>query len=308
MSSFFEGWVHSDAARKDSIDLKRVYIDICGGNLHDAVIFSQIMFWHEPNKRGESRLAVLKNGHYWLAKRYEDWYEECRIDTDTARKCIDRLVKSKLLIKKVYHFKGKPTVHIRVDKDEFQRRILALSDTTGQIEPKRPDVSDGNDTTGQMEMIPQVISYTETTTEITPESTTTTTVVDEPDVKSEPPKPVADPEAVGKVVRAYESHIGMITPHIKELLVAAVQDYPLDWILEAINIAVENNVLKWRYAGAILESWRTKGKTGGKKILSIEDAPSNEALAEQARLRELKAKAAAEEQARLREKAQERSA
>lgn len=131
---------------------------------------------------------------------------------------------------------------------------------------------------------------------------------DEPSINNNNPPQVVDPEAIGKVVRAYESHIGMITPHIKELLLAAVEAYPLDWILEAINIAVENNVLKWRYAGAILESWRTKGKTGGKKILSIEDAPTNEALTEQARLRELKAKAAAEEQARLREKAQERSA
>jgi DnaD/phage-associated family protein len=198
--------------------------------------------------------------------------------------------------------KNKQTAKARQTKKQATGSIVqhTTSDEQGGM-PNNTGGGMSNNTPSGMSNIPNQTNQTHS-------NTTTTTVVNEPDVKSEPPKPAVDPEAVGKVVRAYESHIGIITPHIKELLVAAVEEYPLDWILEAINIAVENNVLKWRYAGAILESWRVKGKTTGKKILSIEDAPTNEALAEQARLRELKAKAAAEEQARLREKAQERSA
>jgi hypothetical protein len=167
MTGFFDGWVQSDAARKDSIDLKRVYIDLCEGNLYDAVLFSQIMFWHEPTKLGKQRLEVFRKGEYWLAKRYEDWQEECRIDANTARKCIDRLVKLGLIVKEIFHFNKKPTVHLRINKEVFEQRILALSDTTGQISDaslKRPNVSDG--TTGQMHLIPQVSYYITETTDI----------------------------------------------------------------------------------------------------------------------------------------------
>jgi DNA replication protein len=40
----------------------------------------------------------------------------------------------------------------------------------------------------------------------------------------------------------------------------AEQTYPVHWIEEAIEQAVENNVRKWRYVLAILERWRQEGK------------------------------------------------
>jgi DnaD/phage-associated family protein len=47
---------------------------------------------------------------------------------------------------------------------------------------------------------------------------------------------------------------------IAERLREAEDDYPSQWIEDAIRIAVENNVRKWRYVEAILEDWRTKGR------------------------------------------------
>ncbi len=58
----------------------------------------------------------------------------------------------------------------------------------------------------------------------------------------------------------YEQNIGPLTPMIAERLREAEGDYPSQWIEDAIRIAVENNVRKWRYVEAILEDWRTKGK------------------------------------------------
>ena len=40
----------------------------------------------------------------------------------------------------------------------------------------------------------------------------------------------------------------------------AEETYPASWIEEALRIAVENNVRKWRYVQAILEDWRTRGR------------------------------------------------
>lgn len=171
MTDYFTGYLHSDAAANDSIALKRAYIDMCDGNLYDAVMLSQIVYWHTPNKKRESRLKVFRDGFYWLAKRYEDWHEECRIDTATARKCIDRLIKRGLLIKKIYHFEDKPTVHIRINPEGFEAALRRLYDTTGQITPNRPDVAHANDTSGQMEVIRGSSSYNESSTETTTETT-----------------------------------------------------------------------------------------------------------------------------------------
>ncbi|MFN2137901.1 MAG: DnaD domain-containing protein [Candidatus Promineifilaceae bacterium] len=58
----------------------------------------------------------------------------------------------------------------------------------------------------------------------------------------------------------YEQNIGSLTPLIADALRDAEQTYPPGWIEEAISIAVENNVRRWRYVLSILERWRTEGK------------------------------------------------
>jgi len=58
----------------------------------------------------------------------------------------------------------------------------------------------------------------------------------------------------------YEQNIGPLTPMIAETLREAETTYPAAWIEEAVRIAVENNVRRWRYVQAILEDWRTKGR------------------------------------------------
>jgi len=58
----------------------------------------------------------------------------------------------------------------------------------------------------------------------------------------------------------YEQNIGPLTPLIAEELREAEQTYPPDWISEAMSIAVEQNVRRWRYVRAILERWRSEGK------------------------------------------------
>ncbi len=58
----------------------------------------------------------------------------------------------------------------------------------------------------------------------------------------------------------YEQNIGPLTPMIADDLKDAEQTYPMSWIEEAIKLAVENNVRKWRYILGILERWRQEGK------------------------------------------------
>ena len=59
----------------------------------------------------------------------------------------------------------------------------------------------------------------------------------------------------------YEQNIGSLTPLIADELRDAEQTYPVRWIEEAIELAVTNNVRKWRYVLSILERWRQEGKS-----------------------------------------------
>ncbi|GAB4578593.1 MAG: DnaD domain protein [Anaerolineales bacterium] len=62
------------------------------------------------------------------------------------------------------------------------------------------------------------------------------------------------------IFRLYETHIGPLTPLMADTLRDAETTYPPEWIADAIQIAAENNVRKWRYVQAILNSWLEKGR------------------------------------------------
>lgn len=58
----------------------------------------------------------------------------------------------------------------------------------------------------------------------------------------------------------YEENIGVLTPAIADRLKEAEQDYTYEWIVEAIDLAIENNVRRWNYISAILERWKQEGR------------------------------------------------
>lgn len=62
------------------------------------------------------------------------------------------------------------------------------------------------------------------------------------------------------IFQLYEQHIGPLTPMIADTLREAERTYPADWIEEAIRLAVENNVRRWRYVDAILRRWQEEGR------------------------------------------------
>ncbi len=67
------------------------------------------------------------------------------------------------------------------------------------------------------------------------------------------------------VFQLYEQNIGPLTPMIAEDLKDAEQLYPADWLEEAIRIAVQNNVRRWKYVESILKSWKEKGRNEADK-------------------------------------------
>ncbi|HEX9013441.1 MAG TPA: DnaD domain protein [Anaerolineaceae bacterium] len=79
-----------------------------------------------------------------------------------------------------------------------------------------------------------------------------------PDLENRPPLAL-DLERPN-IFRLYEENIGPLTPMIAEALRDAEITFPQQWIEEALRIAVENNIRRWRYVEAILRSWQEEGR------------------------------------------------
>ena len=64
---------------------------------------------------------------------------------------------------------------------------------------------------------------------------------------------------VAEVFKVYEQEIGMITSFVRDDLLDALEQYPKEWIIEAIKEAVSNNARSWNYVEVILKRWKAQG-------------------------------------------------
>ena len=77
--------------------------------------------------------------------------------------------------------------------------------------------------------------------------------------------------AFAAVSTHYLNNIGDIATTMRDKLELAIEDFPVDWIIEAIDISVEQNKRSWAYAHAILRRWKSDGKSSGKKQSSVSE-------------------------------------
>ena len=73
------------------------------------------------------------------------------------------------------------------------------------------------------------------------------------------------------VFQLYEENIGPLTPLITDMLKDAQDTFPVEWIDEAIQIAVKNNVRRWKYVESILKRWQEEGRNGTDRRDAQED-------------------------------------
>lgn len=133
-----------EASTKDTIDVKRIYIDMAG-DLLAGIMLSQIIYWHLPDKNGKTRLRVHKKGFWWLAKKYTDWWEEVRLTRAQARRALDILREKQLVVTDVMKFSGNPQVHIRLNWEVFLPTWSAQIDIIAKkIESDMRCGADGN--------------------------------------------------------------------------------------------------------------------------------------------------------------------
>jgi hypothetical protein len=121
----YRSFVYHEVANKDTIDVKKVYIDMAG-NVAYGVLLSQIVYWHLPDKHGVPKQRKFKDDQWWVAKGYGDWWKEARITRDQANKGVITLRKRGFIETRRWKFDGSPTIHIRLTDTFFKVFEMAI--------------------------------------------------------------------------------------------------------------------------------------------------------------------------------------
>lgn len=221
----FREFLQWEQASRDTIDVKRVYIDVVD-DLVAGILLSQIVFWYLPGKNG-NKLRIEKDGKTWIAKGRNDWWDECRITPKQFDRAISLLEEKNIVEKELFKFNGSPTVHIALNTEILLEGVKSIL-TKGEnpISPK-----------GKIHFNQRVKSITEitteTTTEIKRDLCTTLT-------KKQLEQVIEEWNKLGL------QQLKRINPNTTrhKMLKARINEYSFDEILQAIKKVNESDFLK----------------------------------------------------------------
>ena len=77
---------------------------------------------------------------------------------------------------------------------------------------------------------------------------------------------------ISDVLNFYENHFGMTSDYIRQSILKWCNDLNPELVKRALEISVEDNVLKFRYANAIMVDWDKKGIDTLEKALAEDNA------------------------------------
>lgn len=197
------------------------------GGVKAGIFLSQLLYWSDKGKRGD--------GYIW--KTQEDWEDETaltRREQESARK----ILKSKGLIEE--KLQGIPAkLYYKINTDILYDLLDTLYVQASMHESAIQDATEAPNSDA-----PNVQSITESTSENTEKNTTTNSDGD-----------------FSEVIDAYQNNIATISPMVSDQISAALEEFPKQYLIDAINIAVTANHRNWRYINGILKRWRENGRS-----------------------------------------------
>lgn len=168
----FNQFVAWEKASQDTIDFKKIYADMAEDTLAGLVL-AQIIYWHIPNKQGQSKLRIEKEGKKWMACNRAEWWEKTRLSPRQIDRVLGILESKKIILKKVFRFNGTPIVHIHLNVDVFILLMNHLVENPS-INPYHGEMDFTNSLNqnlpnGEMDFDESVESLTKTTAKTTKE-------------------------------------------------------------------------------------------------------------------------------------------
>lgn len=178
---------------------KKIYIDMAG-DLIAGIVLSEVVYWHTPGKGGKQRLRTIEGqSDKWLACRRQGWWDRARITARQFDRALDKLVKSGLIIRNHFDYKGQSTLHVRINWEIFEKLYNTLLEVpaqrkrrTGITKQSHPEVLPDGDT-----LSPDGNTDLPTGETDSPHGDTYTIIDTTIDTKTEKPKEIATSPFVG---------------------------------------------------------------------------------------------------------------
>lgn len=240
----FKDFLLWELASSDTIDFKKVYVDIAG-DLNAGLMLSEIVYWYLPGKNGNpNKLKVERDGYQWIAARRGEWWDRTRLTPDQSDRAMAILCQCGYLEKKRYKFAGEVTVHIRLIEDKFLEawQYFIHNPPINQYLPNEMELPKKAKSKSVKRQNPIAEKSQIHIQRVQAENTTETTT------------------DIGVVFKAYENEIGTISPHIADELKDLAKDTPIDWLCDAIREAAVSNAKNLRYIRGILKNWKAEGR------------------------------------------------
>lgn len=115
----FNDFLVWERGTRDTIDLKKIYIDMAG-DLKAGVMLSQIIYWYLPSKgRAEGKLTIHRSNNWWIVKKRHEWWEETRLTPREVDRAIEVLVAKNLVVTERHQFGKTLSTYIRINKEVF---------------------------------------------------------------------------------------------------------------------------------------------------------------------------------------------
>jgi hypothetical protein len=152
------------------VQLRPEYVRLAGDHA-TGTFLSQLVYWFAPDKNGQQKLQIQREGRYWLAKDYVEWDQECALSRKQVSRAVTVLRELGIIEVKLWKFNNAPTNHFWLDKVQLSKLLKSLNATDGST----PNATDGDIPNAPVGYIPNAtkgsILITETTTETTAEIT-----------------------------------------------------------------------------------------------------------------------------------------
>lgn len=84
-------------------------LDLLDGDIHAALLYNQLLWWHQPGLDGTAKAKYERDGQMWLLRTDDDWYDECRMTQKQVRRVRSVLVTKGLIEHRRFKLNGAPT-------------------------------------------------------------------------------------------------------------------------------------------------------------------------------------------------------
>ncbi len=104
---------------ENAIGIDRITLDITG-DLASAAVLTRLRYWFGSSKKdGQSRSKIRKEGKIWMARKDEEWWEECGITCKQIKRIKVQLKELELIDIKVFRFNGLTIAHWNLNIEKY---------------------------------------------------------------------------------------------------------------------------------------------------------------------------------------------